>query len=311
MHQHPEPRPSAPSTTTPFLKWSGGKQRLMKQLVPLLPVGNRLIEPFVGAGSVFLGTTYRQYIINDANPDLVAVWQALKTRPGEFMERAAALFCRENHSAEAYLRIRKLLNEETRPFERAVLLPYLNKFGFNGLYRVNRSGGFNVPYGFSTKAPSFPWRQMKAASTKMQCASVRGGDFLGAMSMARAGDVVYCDPPYLESDRGTSFTAYTSAGFTEHDHIRLVSAALVAVERGATVVISNHDTPATRDLYCGWNLNALQVRRSVAGDASARHTARELVAILQPGSRHADARWAADAQEATVHPPARVLCAAV
>jgi DNA adenine methylase len=282
MHQHPEPL-SAPCTSNPFLKWSGGKQRLLKQLLSLLPMGNRLIEPFVGAGSIFLGTTYDRYILNDANPDLVAVWQALKVQPGQFMERAAALFRHENHSASAYLRIRTLFNEEARPFERAVLLPYLSKFGFNGLYRVNRSGVFNVPYGFPKKMPSFPWQQMKAASRKLRDATVLSGDFLGAMAMARVGDVVYCDPPYLASDHGSSFTAYTAAGFTEHDHIQLVNAALLAVEKGATVVISNHDTPATRKLYAGWNLNSLEVRRSIAAKGSARENAKELVALLQPG----------------------------
>jgi len=128
MLKHPQHL--APSR--PFLKWLGGKGRLLPTLLPLLPPGSRLIEPFVGAGAVFLGSSYPAAILGDANPDLAAVWVAIKERPREFVARASELFSDGNRSPEAYLRIRSEYNEAVDRFERAVRFMYLNKFGFNG-----------------------------------------------------------------------------------------------------------------------------------------------------------------------------------
>ena len=177
MQTHPDTTSAPTETSKPFLKWSGGKQRLLAELAKRLPRGKRLIEPFVGAGSVFLGLHYDRYVINDANCDLVAVWTALQSRAEEFIERAAALFCEENRSSESYLRLRAKFNAEEDRFERAVLLPYLNRFGFNGLFRVNRAGQFNVPYGQPARLPSFPQREMEAAHRKLQHTTVLNGGF--------------------------------------------------------------------------------------------------------------------------------------
>lgn len=277
MHTHPASN-AAPSK--PFLKWSGGKQRLLPELSRWLPPRGRLIEPFVGAGSVFLALEYESYVINDANSDLVAVWAALQDRPREFIETAATFFREENRCASAYLRLRAQFNDETDRFERAVLVPYLNRFGFNGLFRVNRAGRFNVPYGQPASVPHFPFEEMQAAHVKLKRTTILSGGFEFAVEQAGVGDVLYCDPPYLDSAHGTSFTGYSSAGFTLEDHEALREAALRAVSRGATVVISNHDTPQTRDLYQHWHIETLSVRRSIAAKASSRGKARELLAVM-------------------------------
>lgn len=276
MHPHP----ALSDTSKPILKWVGGKSRLLPQLQPLLPSGKRLIEPFVGAGSVFLGTQYEQYVINDVNSDLAAFWVYLKERPREFGLRAAELFTVENHSQAAYLRVRDEFNSASDRFERAVRLPYLNRFGFNGLHRVNRSGVFNTPYGKPAKLPRFPWEELEAAASKLSRCLVLNGGFAGAMELAGAGDVVYCDPPYLASRRGVSFTAYSTSSFGRAQHLQLIACAVQATQRGARVLISNHDTPEVRDLFKGWELASMQVRRSVSGLASARGAALELVAML-------------------------------
>lgn len=277
MHTHPA---TAATASKPFLKWTGGKQRLLSQLLPLLPVGkNRLIEPFVGAGSVFLATDYECCIINDANPDLVAVWAALQNRPVEFMRRAASYFQEENRSQDAYRRLRARFNLEADAFERAGMLPYLNRFGFNGIYRVNSKGMFNTPYGKPKVLPNFPWDQMEAASRRLERCLILNGGFRAAIEMAEEGDVVYCDPPYVD-DSAPSFTQYTSARFGIDQQYELVLACEAAVERGATVLISNHDTATTRALYAGWDIHEVSVRRSVSADAGARGIAGELVACL-------------------------------
>lgn len=280
MQRHPETSHDRPVASKPFLKWSGGKQRLLPHLLPLIPSGKRLIEPFVGAGSVFLAATYDAYVLNDANPDLIATWVAVKERPREFIERASAFFRPEFHSQLAYLQVRAEFNQLVDRFERAVRLPYLNRFGFNGLYRVNRKGEFNVPYGKPTSLPVFDIERYEAAAMKLTRCIVLNGGFRAAISLAGVGDIVYCDPPYLDSASGNSFTGYTADGFSRTDHAQLLECCLQAVSRGAKVLISNHDTPEVRDLYKGWHIEPLTVRRSVSASPASRGSAAEVVATL-------------------------------
>lgn len=277
MNNHP----NAPTHgSKPFLKWVGGKQRLLPQLLPLLPPGKRLIEPFVGAGSVFLRSSYPRYLINDANPDLVAVWTALKQRPREFIQRSSDYFSEQYLGQDAYLQVRAEFNAEVDRFERAVRFIYLNKTCFNGLFRVNRSGAFNVPYGQSKTLPWFPAEELANASQKMANVTVMGGDFSAAIAEAGEGDVVYCDPPYLpDSARKTGFSRYTVGGFGIEEHARLVLACGQAYLRGATVLISNSDVLEARFLYSGWQLHELSVRRSVSADKELRGAVRELLAV--------------------------------
>lgn len=278
MLQHPTNH--APSTNSrPFLKWAGGKQRLLRELKARIPQGKRLIEPFLGAGSVFLGTAYPQYLLGDANPDLMAVWAALQSRPREYTERASQLFTSENLSEDSYYQLRNEYNLQTDRFERAVLFLYLNRFGFNGVYRVNSKGALNTPYGKPRALPGFPWDALGLAADKLAHATLHSGGFCYAMEQAGEGDVVYCDPPYSSIGQ-SSFTAYTQAGFGVEQHERLCHLAEAAVERGAVVAISNHDSPHTRALYSGWTIHELAVKRTVAGRKEARQMSREVVAVL-------------------------------
>lgn len=285
MQRHPESSSDRPAASKPFLKWSGGKGRLLPQLIPLLPSRRRLIEPFVGAGSVFLAADYDAYVLNDANADLVATWVALRERPREFIECASAFFSAEFHSKDAYLQVRAEFNQLEDRFERAVRLPYLNRFCFNGLYRVNRKGMFNVPYGKPTKLPKLPVDEMAAASARLQRCTILSGGYGAALDLAGVGDVVYCDPPYLGSAQGESFTAYTESGFGLAEHERLLEACTRAVSRGAHVLISNHDTPEVRALYRGWQLVEASAWRSMGSRAESRRVVREVVAIL-PAPEH-------------------------
>ena len=281
MHKHPSSSDTQllpPSQ--PFLRWAGGKKRLLQQLLPFLPPGQRLIEPFLGAGSVFLGTHYPSAVLNDANPDLVAVWVALRERPAAFIAAARQLFVESNRTAEAYEAIRADYNACLDRFERAVRFIYLNRFGFNGIYRVNRRGVYNVPFGRPASLPGFPLESMERASNKLASCLILNGGFAAALEGAGTGDVVYCDPPYSSSKSGASFSGYTPEGFPTSSHEALVRAAVGAVGRGATVLISNHDTCETRELYRGWHIEGLTVRRSVSGDDQARGFTGELVAIL-------------------------------
>lgn len=278
MHTHPT-NEQASSDLKPFLKWAGGKQRLLPQLLQVLPEGNRLIEPFLGAGAVFLGTNYSEYLLGDANPDLMAVWVALQSSPTQYVTCTEPLFGPETATQEAYLRLRGEFNSTDDRMRRAALFLYLNRYGFNGLFRVNGRGQMNTPYGHPMKAPAFPADAIEGAARKLKRATLHVGGFGALLDQAREGDVVYCDPPYSDVSK-PSFTGYTSSGFGVSEHENLVAKARSAVQRGAFVAISNHDDEHTRSLYEGFKLHELSVRRSVAGKDGARGLAREILATL-------------------------------
>jgi DNA adenine methylase len=269
--------------TKPALKWVGGKQRLLQSLLPHIPAGGRLIEPFVGAGSVFLAAGDRDILINDMNTDLMAMYTMLKERPEQYIEQARKMFSKNYLSQHAYLEARAQFNASSDKGQRAILFLYLNKFGFNGLYRVNKQGHHNVPYAHPKTLPGFPEAALQSIATRMSRAEIMAGDFRAAMDLAGAGDVVYCDPPYADAaDDHPTFVNYTKGGFAAQDHLDLASRAKDASARGATVILSNHDTPFVRELYEGMALYAVEVRRSVAADSAKRGRAQELIAVLAP-----------------------------
>jgi DNA adenine methylase len=258
---------------------------MLPELLSVLPSAPRLIEPFVGAGSVFLSGRYSQAVLNDANADLVAVWTSIKERPAQFALDASSFFVESNHSEAAYLRIRQEFNSASDRYERAVRFIYLNRFGFNGLFRVNGRGEYNVPYGRPKALPLFPWTHVEAAARRLETAVVLGGDFRFAMELAQAGDVLYCDPPYLPL-REKTFTSYTQKGFDLQEHEVLVKLALKAASRGAFVAISNHDTPQVRELYSGFEIHSLMCARNISGKTASRKPVCELIAVAGPDLGH-------------------------
>jgi DNA adenine methylase len=279
----------------PPLKWAGGKQRILSTLLPHIAGSGRLIEPFVGAGSVFMASGARDTVINDANADLIAFYRCLQRDVFGLIEAAEPMFSSAHMTAEAYLDNRLRFNAGGTEVERAALLLYLNRFGFNGLYRVNKQGKLNVPYGHPKSLPSFPHQALLDMATRLQGVQIICGDFKLPMALATAGDVVYCDPPYIDaSSTKASFTAYTASSFGQAQQLELVKEARAAVARGATVVISNHDGEVARQLYQDAEIHSFDVRRSIAANGEARMPARELIAIFKPSA----------SQFATSHQPA-------
>jgi len=269
----------------PPLKWAGGKQRILSTLLPHIAAPGRLIEPFVGAGSVFMASGARDTVINDANADLIGFYRCLQRDVAGFIEVAEPLFSPAHMTAEAYLYNRVRFNAGGTEVERAALLLYLNKFGFNGLYRVNKKGKLNIPYGHPKSLPAFPRQALLDMAARLQGVQIMCGDFKLPMALATAGDVVYCDPPYVASSSAKeSFTAYTANSFGHAQQLELVQATHAAVARGATVVISNHDSDIARQLYTGAEIHTFDVRRSIAADGDARQAAKELIAIFRPNA---------------------------
>jgi DNA adenine methylase len=261
----------------PFLKWAGGKYRLLDKLAPHLS-GAKLIEPFVGSGAVFLNQNFERYLLADINPDLINLYTLLKKERGKFIEYARSFFCDQNNSQAQYLQFRQEFNSGLTGRRRAALFVYMNRHGFNGLCRYNKSGGFNVPFGRYAK-PYFPEKELHHFIQKAKNAKFVCGDFAAIMSRARRGDVVYCDPPYVPLSPTSSFTSYAAQGFSYDQQVELAYRAKHLAGRGVKVVISNHDNVITRKIYEDAEIESFPVQRFISCDGNKRGAAKELLAI--------------------------------
>ncbi|MCG9740148.1 Dam family site-specific DNA-(adenine-N6)-methyltransferase [Shewanella insulae] len=262
-----------------FLKWAGGKFKLVDALTQQLPEGDRLVEPFVGAGSVFLNTQYKRYLLCDINQDLINLYKIVQSTPEKYITEAKAMFVEAKNDKEAYYQVRSEFNQTRDPFLRSVYFLYMNRHGFNGLCRYNSKGGFNVPFG-SYKKPYFPEEEIKAFAEKAQVAEFKCIGYEEALDVTQSGDVVYCDPPYAPLSTTSSFTTYVGSGFSLDDQALLARKSRhTAIERGIPVLISNHDIPLTRELYHGARFDTIQVQRNISQNGSGRKKVDELMAL--------------------------------
>ncbi|KAB2951771.1 Dam family site-specific DNA-(adenine-N6)-methyltransferase [Heliorestis acidaminivorans] len=261
----------------PFLKWPGGKHKLVQRIEKIVPPGSRLVEPFVGSGAFFLATEkFNQFLLADTNADLIHLYQCLQ-QERTFIEACRALFTPENNSAERYYALRDQFNQSQDLWERSTLFLYLNRHGYNGLCRYNKKRAYNVPFG-SYKAPYFPEKEMINFHEKAQRATFLIADFRATMAMTVPGDVVYCDPPYTPLSATSDFTAYDGQAFRSADQKDLANEAEERSKQGIDVLISNHATAETIDLYSESKLEIFDVRRTISCQGDQRKTVKELLA---------------------------------
>lgn len=267
----------------PFIKWAGGKSRVMPKLLPYLPKAGCLIEPFVGGASVFLNTDYRRYILADINPDLILMYRFATQATEDFISLAQPLFLHGN-SAGAYEVLRKRFNELPASEERAALFLYLNRHCFNGVCRYNAKGIYNVPFGKHKNPPYFPIDEIRLFAEKAKDTHTQFicAPFQNTISvMAESDTAIYCDPPYIPISATANFTQYSKEPFGRAEHMRLVTSLLaVNLSHGSPVVISNSDTPLTREIYRHFNLHSFSARRSISSKASQREDAKEVIGVL-------------------------------
>jgi DNA adenine methylase len=271
----------------PFLKWAGGKTQLLAQYAELLPTLSDLAtyhEPFVGSGAVFFHARARaiipgRAILSDVNEHLMTTWRVVRDQPAALAERAAELGA--GHSeAQFYVERERFNSEQLDPLERAALVIYLNKAGFNGLYRVNRGGGFNVPVGRRSKGAGLG---IPSADHLAACArSLAGADLLAApfttvLDRARPGDFVYFDPPYMPISDTAFFTDYACEGFGRAEQELLRDVAVQLSERGVLVMISNSGNFELLRLYDGFEVAHVSARRNINSKADARGPVTEVV----------------------------------
>ncbi|EBI3913360.1 Dam family site-specific DNA-(adenine-N6)-methyltransferase [Salmonella enterica] len=278
----PVEEPTPRTWRRPFLKWAGGKYSLLPELDRLIPAGKRLIEPFVGGGSVFLNSDkHERFLLADINADLINLYQMLAVVPDSVIAEAMKAF-RHLNDAENYTVIREAFNAwQLNAIERAAAFLYLNRHCFNGLMRYNLDGFFNVGWG-KYKAPYFPEKELMAFRKKSSACVFMNAGFERTLRLAGDGDVVYCDPPYEPMPGTAGFTSYASGGFSWDSQVALAESCVAAHQRGAKVFISNSTAPRVIELYerHGFTLHRVNARRSISSKGSTRETANDIVASL-------------------------------
>lgn len=266
-----------------FLKWAGGKFRLTDEINRHLPKKACLVEPFVGAGSVFLNSNFERYILADINPDLINLFNVIKLDVEEYIREAKTLFNDpQANSAMFYYERRAEFNFSQDAFRRSVLFLYLNRFGFNGLCRYNQKHEYNVPFG-DYKTHYFPEKELRSFAEKAQKATFICADFHQVFQylLENPGDyVVYCDPPYAPLNQETNFTHYAGGGFSLEQQIALAERAKQAQQAKIPVLISNHDTEFTRQIYRGAKIKKLKVQRHIGQSSDSRIKVDELFALF-------------------------------
>ncbi len=258
---------------TPIVKSAGGKTRLLDELVARMPARfGRYFEPFAGGAALFFRVAPGRAVLADANPDLIATYRAVAADVEAVI--VALQRHRAFHSRDHYYATRARWNDRHRATaaERAAAFIYLNKTCFNGLWRVNRTGAFNVPMGRYRDPAICNPNQLRIAFERLRRAELHAGDYREVLSGARRGDFAYIDPPY----DGT-FTAYTSSAFGDADQAELAFTVRTLAARGVAVMASNADTPRIRALYAGLRIDAVTAPRAISCRGSQRRHAREVI----------------------------------
>lgn len=261
---------------SPFVKWAGGKRQLLGKLEECIPESyNRYFEPFIGGGALLLDVQPERAIINDINEQLLNVYRQLKFDAEaviKILSSFDSIECDKNY----YLLMRESYNkkivEHVLDAECAALTIWINKHCFNGLYRVNSHGIFNVPYNNKVGGTSMSEENLRSIGYYLNKyeIEIRGGDFEAACADVQASDFVYFDPPYIPISETANFTDYAKDGFGHDDHCRLASLFRRLDAIGVKVMMSNHNVDLVYQLYEGFRIKVIDVKRAINRDASKR-----------------------------------------
>ncbi|WP_299402235.1 DNA adenine methylase [Acaryochloris sp. IP29b_bin.148] len=264
----PSPLPTqARSPARPFLKWAGGKGRLITQYNPYFPQHFRAYyEPFLGGGAIFFHLQPTQAVLSDINPELVNVYACIRDQVNDVLEHLEKHAYQHGH--DYYYQIRAL-NPST-PAERAARFIYLNRTCFNGLYRENSKGQFNVPMGRYKKPKICDAVLLKAVSEVLQPVQIYQQPFEAMLAVAQTQDFVYFDPPYHPISATSDFTAYSRGAFTAEDQTKLAQVFTELAQRGVQVMLSNSDCSFIRDLYQDFNIYSIQAARAINSNPQKR-----------------------------------------
>jgi DNA adenine methylase len=282
----------------PFLRWAGGKRRLTDLLIDSIPKSfdpktDCYFEPFIGGGALVfaLGNKTRELYIpgknlylNDSNPDLVVTYQVVRSEIDSLIKKLSRLA--QDTSKSAYEKIRGLSPEDE--VGRAARFIYLNKTCFNGLWRVNSKGVFNVPWGKLKNPLIFDEEGLRACSNRLKGAHITRADFTKAAAKAKKGDLVYFDPPYLPLTASANFSKYAKDDFTVEDHQRLANLIKTLTKNGVHVILSNSDTPLSREIFGSvLALRQISMNRSISASGNSRKPVMEILGTSFPITKNA------------------------
>lgn len=260
----------------PFLKWAGGKSQLLRQYEKFLPDRERIgryFEPFIGSAAVFFHLKPPNATLCDINHKLIDVYRVVQQDVDNLIE---ALKGHKNQKAY-YYRVRKMKPEKLSLVDQAARLIFLNKTCYNGLYRENSKGEFNVPFGRYKNPTICDEDRLRTASCALQDVQLKAADFEDAVETAEAGDFIYFDPPYVPLNATSNFTSYNKYGFSHDDQVRLAETFRRLDKRGCYVMLSNSSAPVVRDLYQGFHFKQIKARRSINSKADGRGPVTELL----------------------------------
>jgi DNA adenine methylase len=267
----------------PFIKWVGGKTQLLDKILPLLGEGPLdYYEPFIGGGAVFFALAsqkrLKHAVINDWNGELVTAYRVVQMYPETLLKRLQVL--QDRYAASPYATFTEVKATLPIPMiDVAARFIFLNRTGFNGLYRVNRKGEFNVAWGKYENPAIANEALITDCSEALKGVVITEGDFEACVATASRGAVAYFDPPYIPVTATANFTSYTNGGFPLSDHRRLAQLGKTLAEKGVRVVISNSDTVATRDIYDGYEVHEVLARRNVNTRGDGRGAVSELLLV--------------------------------
>jgi len=259
----------------PPVKWAGGKGRLIPQFEPLFPRNKYglYIEPFVGGGAVFFHLLPERAVLIDSNEELINFYLVVRDSLGELM----ADLREHKNTRDYYYSVRDLDPGTLSPVKRASRFLYLNKTGYNGLWRVNSQGKHNVPFGRYKNPKIADEQNLRLVSEALRRAEIICGDFARVLDFARPGTFVYLDPPYHPLSDTANFTGYTSDAFGEGDQRRLAGVFRELDQKGCLAMLSNSDTPFVRELYSGYDVRVVYARRAINSRPDRRGPVTELV----------------------------------
>lgn len=258
----------------PFVKWAGGKRQFIEKINHLIPEYDRYIEPFVGGGAMLFALKPKNFIINDINEELIISYQVLKKRREEELLKKIDSHSKK-HSEKYYIDVRKIDYKKLDcEIEKAARFIYLNKGGFNGLYRLNLKGEFNVPWNKNLKTNFYQIESIKKTAKFLEESDceIYNDDYKKILKKAKRGDFLFVDPPYdnLNTEKSKTFNSYTKNGFSSKDQEELANILNKLTKIGVKWILCNYNTPLIQKLYKNNQKLQIPAIRSISSDASKR-----------------------------------------
>lgn len=260
------------TSCAPLLKWPGGKRALLAEILPLVPEEyGTYYEPFLGGGALYFALQSKQAVLSDSNSDLIECYKVIRDDPVAILRKLAQF----KNTKSAYLQVRG--SKPTSPVGRAARLVYLTTLAFNGIYRVNLRGEFNVPYGWKKHLEVAQENRLLAVSRALAGRTLRCADFADVLREAEKGDFVYLDPPYTVAHENNGFLKYNAKVFSWEDQARLAETARTLAARGCVVMVTNACHSSIRTLYAGLRQILVSRPSQIAASAEHRRTVNELI----------------------------------